>query len=105
MTNKNDLIVAASKKSGITQRQMRECAIPFLECLAEALSRGENVYIEGLGSFIIKERKEYKMVFAIDNQEYLIKAKKCVKFKVSPQIIVKDDKDDISDENEKIHGK
>lgn len=102
MTNKNDLIVAASKKSGITQRQMRECAIPFLESLAEALSNGENVYIEGLGSFTIKERKEYKMVFAIDNQEYVIKAKKSVKFKVSPQIIVKDD---ISDENEKFHGK
>lgn len=58
MMNKNDLIVAASKKSGITQRQMRECAIPFLESLAEALTNGENVYIEGLGSFTIKERKE-----------------------------------------------
>mgnify|MGYP000113988896 CR=1 FL=1 len=90
MMNKNDIIVAASKKSGITQRQMRECAIPFLESLAEALSNGENVYIEGLGSFTIKERKEYNMVFSINNQEYVIKAKKCVKFKVSPQIIVKD---------------
>lgn len=90
MTNKNDLIVAASKRSGITQRQMRECAIPFLESLAEALSNGENVHIEGLGTFTIKERKEYKMVFFINNQEYLIKAKKNVKFKVSPQIIVKD---------------
>lgn len=69
---------------------MRECAIPFLESLAEALSNGENVYIEGLGSFTIKERKEYNMVFSINNQEYVIKAKKCVKFKVSPQIIVKD---------------
>lgn len=88
--NKNDLIVAASKRSGITQRQMRECAIAFLESLADALSNGENVYIEGLGTFTIKERKEYKLVFAINNQEYLIKAKKCVKFKVSPQIIVKD---------------
>lgn len=88
--NKNDLIVAASKKSGIPQRQMRECAISFLECLAEALSNGENVYIEGVGSFMIKERKEYKMVFSINNQEYVIKAKKSVKFKVSPQIIVKD---------------
>ena len=90
MMNKNDIIVAASKKSGITQRQMRECAIPFLESLAEALSNGENVYIEGLGSFTIKERKEYNMVFSINNQEYVIKAKKCVKFMFYPQIIVKD---------------
>ena len=90
MMNKNDLIIAASKKSGIPQRQMRECTIPFVESLAEALSNGENVYIEWLGSFTIKERKEYKMVFSINNQEYVIKAKKNVKFKVSPQIIVKD---------------
>lgn len=90
MTNKNDLIVAASKKSGIPQREIRESVTPFLKSLSEALSNGENVYIEGLGSFTIKERKEYKMVFSINNQEYLIKAKKCVKFKVSPQIIVKD---------------
>lgn len=90
MTNKNDLIVAASKKSGIPQREIRESVIPFLESLSQALSNGENVYIEGLGSFTIKERKEYKLVFSINNQEYLIKAKKCVKFKVSPQIIVKD---------------
>lgn len=87
--NKNDLIVAASKRSGITQRQMRECAIPFLESLAEALSNGENVYIEGLGTFTIKERKEYELVFPINHQEYLIKSKKCVKFKVSPRIIIK----------------
>lgn len=90
MSNKNDLIVAASKRSGIPQRQMRESTIPFLESLAEALSNGDNVYIEGLGSFTIKERKEYKMVFSINNQEYLIKAKKYVKFKASPQIVVKD---------------
>lgn len=90
MANKNNLIIAASKKSGIPQREIRECVIPFLESLSEALSNGENVYIEGLGAFTIKERKEYKMVFSINNQEYLIKAKKCVKFKVSPQIIVKD---------------
>lgn len=68
---------------------MRECAIPFLESLVEALSNGENVYIKGLGSFTIKERKESKMLFSVNNQEYLIKAKKCVKFKVSPQIVVK----------------
>lgn len=90
MANKNNLIIAASKKSGIPQREIRECVIPFLESLSEALSNGENVYIEGLGAFTIRERKEYKMVFSINNQEYLIKAKKCVKFKVSPQIIVKD---------------
>ena len=90
MANKNNLIIAASKKGGIPQREIRECVIPFLESLSEALSNGENVYIEGLGAFTIKERKEYKMVFSINNQEYLIKAKKCVKFKVSPQIIVKD---------------
>ena len=90
MTNKNDLIVAASKKSGIPQREIRESVIPFLESLSQALSNGENVYIEGLGSFTIKERKEYKLVFSINNQEYLIKAKKCVKFKVSPQIKVKE---------------
>lgn len=90
MTNKNDLIVAASKKSGIPQREIRENVIPFLESLSEALSNGENVYIEGLGSFTIKERKEYKLVFSINNQEYLIKAKKSVKFKVSPQIKVKE---------------
>ena len=88
--NKNDIIVAAAKRSGIAQRQMRECAIHIFESLAEALSNGENVYIEGLGSFTIKERKEYKLVFSINNQEYLIKAKKCVKFKVSPQIKVKE---------------
>ena len=90
MANKNNLIIAASKKSGIPQREIRECVIPFLESLSEALSNGENVYIEGLGAFTIRERKEYKMVFSINNHEYLIKAKKCVKFKVSPQIIVKD---------------
>lgn len=90
MMNKNDLIVATTKKSGIPQRHTRECAIPFWESLAEALSNGENVYIEGLDSFMIKERKEYKMVFSINNQEYVIKTKKSVKFKVSPQIIVKD---------------
>lgn len=87
--NKNELIVAAAKRLEVSQREVRLSVSAFLDCFIDAINNGENVTIEGLGSFVIKERKGYKVNFSLKQQEYVIKPKKVVKYRPSSKIMIK----------------
>ncbi|MBS6574687.1 HU family DNA-binding protein [Parabacteroides goldsteinii] len=87
--NKNDLIVKASKRSEISQKEMKRCITPFLECFIEAVRSGEYITIQGLGSFLIKETKEHTVNFPLNGETYVVKARKKVKFKPSGMLIIK----------------
>lgn len=89
IVNKNDLIVMASKKSDIPQKEIKKCITPFLECFIEAVEKGEYITIQGIGSFLIKETKEYTVNFPLNGEKYLVKARKKVKFKPSGTLVIK----------------
>lgn len=55
---KADIVNEISKSTGIDKQAVLDTVEKFMEVVKESLSHGENVYLRGFGSFIIKTRKE-----------------------------------------------
>ena len=55
---KADIVNEISKSTGIEKALVLETVEKFMQVVKDSLSEGENVYLRGFGSFIIKHRAE-----------------------------------------------
>ena len=55
---KADIVTEIAKRTGVEKVQIQAIVETFMEEVENSLSRGENVYLLGFGSFIIKTRAE-----------------------------------------------
>ena len=55
---KADLVTEISEKTGIEKVAVQSTIEAFMESVKGSLSSGENVYLRGFGSFVVKERAE-----------------------------------------------
>lgn len=55
---KADIVADISEQTGVEKVQVQSTVEAFMEAVKDALGKGENVYLRGFGSFIIKERAE-----------------------------------------------
>ena len=55
---KADIVTEIAKRTGVEKVQIQAIVETFMEEVENSLSRGENVYLCGFGSFIIKTRAE-----------------------------------------------
>ena len=53
---KADIVNEISKSTGIEKTVVLETIEKFMETVKDSLSKGENVYLRGFGSFIVKKR-------------------------------------------------
>jgi DNA-binding protein HU-beta/integration host factor subunit alpha len=54
---KRDLVVRISEETGLIQQQVLEIVQKTLDCIAEALAKGEKVELRNFGVFEVKVRK------------------------------------------------
>jgi DNA-binding protein HU-beta len=57
---KAELISLISKSTGIEKTEVLSIVTSFMETIKKSLNEGENVYLRGFGSFIVKRRAEKK---------------------------------------------
>ena len=81
MPDKNDLIQAIAKKTGLSKRQTEEALNVALEEIQKTLSRGEAVVLTGFGKFQVIERKARRGVNPKTGEKIEIAATKAPKFK------------------------
>ena len=55
---KADLVAAISEKTGVPKVDVLVTLETFFKEVKNSLAEGENVYVRGFGSFIVKHRKE-----------------------------------------------
>ena len=55
---KADIFSEIAKTTGIDKASVLETVEKFMEVVKDSLSHGENVYLRGFGSFIVKTRSE-----------------------------------------------
>ena len=55
---KAEIVSEIAKNTGIEKESVLATVEKFMEVVKESLSHGENVYLRGFGSFILKERAE-----------------------------------------------
>ena len=81
---KADLVTAISDKTGVPKVDVLVTLEAFFKEIKSSLSSGENVYIRGFGSFVIKKRakkigRHIKQNIAIEIPEHFIPAFKPAK--------------------------
>jgi len=55
---KADVVNEISEKTGIEKLAVQHTVEAFMESIKDSLSNGDNVYLRGFGSFIVKKRAE-----------------------------------------------
>lgn len=55
---KQEVASAIAAKTGVDKQDSMKCVEAFMEVVKESLSEGNNVYLRGFGSFILKKRRQ-----------------------------------------------
>ena len=100
---KADLVTAISEKTGVPKVDVLVTLEEFFKSVKGTLASGENVYIRGFGSFIIKKRKKkigrhIKRNISIEIPEHYIPAFKPAKVFMEQ---VKENLDSLPDDKDK----
>lgn len=78
---KADIVNEIAKNTGIDKATVLTTVEAFMEAVKISLSKNENVYLRGFGSFIIKERAEKTARNISKNTTIIIPAHKIPAFK------------------------
>lgn len=97
---KADLVTAISEKTGVPKVDVLVTIEEFFVQVKDSLAQGENVYIRGFGSFIVKKRKKkvgrhIKRNVSIEIPEHFIPAFKPAKIFME---MVKDNVDSLPED-------
>lgn len=93
---KAEVIVEISQKTGIDKADVSASLEGFFAVVKNALSSGENVYIRGFGSFIVKHRKEKVGRIISQNKSIIIPAHNVPSFKPAKVFVEKVKKESIA---------
>lgn len=55
---KADIVNEISKSTGVEKAQVQQIVEAFMDSIKNSLTAGNNVYLRGFGSFIVKRRAE-----------------------------------------------
>lgn len=55
---KAEIVAEIANKSGIEKVAVQHTVEAFMEAVKDSLTNGENVYLRGFGSFVVKKRAE-----------------------------------------------
>lgn len=78
---KADIVSNIAKSTGIDKASVLETVEKFMAEVKESLANGENVYLRGFGSFIVKTRSEKTARNISKNTTIIIPAHKIPAFK------------------------
>ncbi len=83
---KTELIGALAERAGVTKTQAKKVLDAFWEVVSEALKKGEEVNIPGMGKFYLSERSERKGRNPRTGEVITIPARKLPAFKVGSEL-------------------
>ena len=80
---KAEIVSEISRNTGLDKAAVLATVEKFMEVVKDSMANGENVYLRGFGSFIIKERKEKTARNITKNTVVKVPAHKIPAFKPS----------------------
>ena len=86
---KADIVNEIAKNTGISKEEVLKTVEAFMESVKDSLSKGDNVYLRGFGSFVIKERAEKTARNISKNTTIIIPAHNIPAFKPSKEFTSK----------------
>jgi DNA-binding protein HU-beta len=55
---KADIVAEIAEETGLERNEAQKAVEAFMTSIKSSLTKGQNVYLRGFGSFIVKERAE-----------------------------------------------
>ena len=86
---KAEIVTEIANKTGIEKVAVQAVVESFMETVKDTMQEGENVYLRGFGSFIIKERAEKTGRNISKNTTIIIPAHKIPAFKPAKTFVNK----------------
>jgi DNA-binding protein HU-beta len=86
---KADLVNEIAEKTGIDKMQVQTTVEAFMKSVRTAMTKGDNVYLRGFGSFIVKKRAEKTGRNISKNQTIIIPAHNVPAFKPAKTFVEK----------------
>ena len=68
---KADIVKNVANTTGLDRQEVLQVVEAFMDTVKSAMSQGDNVYLRGFGSFVVKERAE-KTARNISHQKTII---------------------------------
>ena len=84
---KADLVSDISDKTGVERIAVQAAVEAFMDSIKHSLEKGENVYLRGFGSFVVKERAEKTGRNISKNTTLIIPAHNIPSFKPSKTFV------------------
>lgn len=84
---KADIINQISKETGIEKVAVQKTVEAFMDTVKDSLEKGNNVYLRGFGSFIVKHRAEKTARNISKNTSIIIPAHNIPAFKPSKTFV------------------
>lgn len=66
---KADIIAEISEETGLERVEAQKAVEAFMASIKSSLTKGENVYLRGFGSFVVKERAEKRVETFLKTQQ------------------------------------
>ncbi|HPW89801.1 MAG TPA: HU family DNA-binding protein [Paludibacteraceae bacterium] len=86
---KADIVNEIAKNTGISKDDVLKTVEAFMETVKTSLTEGENVYLRGFGSFIVKKRAQKTARNISKNTTIIIPAHNIPAFKPSKEFVAK----------------
>jgi DNA-binding protein HU-beta len=86
---KADLVNEISEKTGIEKMAVQNTVEAFMKSVRTAMTKGDNVYLRGFGSFVVKKRAEKTGRNISKNQTIIIPAHNVPAFKPAKTFVEK----------------
>ena len=84
---KAEIVAAVATKTGVEKIAVHAAVESFMDAVKDSLAKGENVYLRGFGSFIVKKRAEKTGRNISKNTTIIIPAHKIPSFKPAKTFI------------------
>ncbi|MBS3770984.1 MAG: HU family DNA-binding protein [Bacteroidales bacterium] len=84
---KAELVDEIAQKTGIEKKTIQETVEAFMETVKESMIGGEDVYLRGFGSFIVKKRAQKKARDIGKNKEIVIPEHYIPAFRPSERLV------------------
>jgi len=94
---KAEVIIEIAQKTGIDKADVAASLEGFFTVVKNSLAKGENVYVRGFGSFVVKHRKEKIGRIISKNESIVIPAHNVPSFKPAKVFIEKVKKAEIDE--------
>ena len=84
---KAEIVREIAQSTGIDKASVLETVEKFMDCVKDSLANGENVYLRGFGSFIVKTRSQKTARNISKNTVIIIPEHKIPRFKPSKTLM------------------